>query len=152
MHSTEPWIKHLQRKSRGFLLLLLVEMHPLDAYFATIVLSRTSGHICRINAVCLCNEYPVAFVKLQGKGIQALCSPAVCCVAFQDVPSMTFRDQEYISTHQNLGWMGSTFFFSVALWMVRVHISAEELMVSGYCKFMSLTDTHLGDLDLQVLV
>lgn len=25
-------------------------------------------------------------------------------------------------------------------------------MVSAYCKFMSLTDIHLGDLDLQVIV
>lgn len=149
MHFTEPWIKHLQRKSRGFLLLLLVEMHALDAYFATIVLNRTSGRICRINAVCLCNEYPVAFVKLQGKGIQALCSPAVYGVAFQDVPSMTFRDQEYVSTQQNLGWIGIFFFFVSFL---NGKSSWEELMVSGSCKFMSLTDFHLGNPDLQVLV
>lgn len=113
MHFTEQWIKHLQRKSRerGFLLLLLVEMHPLDAYFGTVVLNQTSGYICRINAVCLHDEYPVAFMKLQGKGIQALCSSAVYCVSFQYVPSMTFRDQECISTQQNLGWRGSFFFF-----------------------------------------
>lgn len=130
-------------------------MHPLDAYFGTVVLNQTSGYICRINAACLHDEYPVAFMKLQGKGIRALCSSAVYCVSFQDVPSMTFRDQECVSTQQNLGWRGSFLFFSLffRFLIVRVHISADDkLVLSGCSKFVSLTAFCLEEPNLQVFV